>query len=118
MESNAASYPLSFSLEAPAEMARWRPFVHWLLVIPHLLVLSVLEMVAGVCAFIAWFAIVFTGRMPEGLGGIVAMFIRYQTRANSYALFLREPYPPFAFETTGPDPGDDPPVHVEVRPEL
>src|SRR5215204_6311063 len=107
MEPSAASYPLSFTLEAPAEMARWRPFVHWLLVIPHFLVLYVLEMVAGVCAFIAWFAILFTGKMPEGLAGLIAMFVRYQTRATTYALYLREPYPPFAFETTDPDPGDD-----------
>jgi hypothetical protein len=118
MQPSAVPYPLTFSLEAPAEIARWRPFVHWLLVIPQLFVLYVLEMVASVCAVIAWFAILFTGAMPAGLAGLLTMFVRYQTRVTTYALYLREPYPPFTFETSEPDPGDDPPVRVEARPEL
>jgi Domain of unknown function (DUF4389) len=118
MEPSAVSYPLTFTLEPPEEIARWRPFVAWLLVFPHMVVLYVLQMVANVCSLIAWFAIVFTGKMPEGLAGLIAMFIRYQTRAFTYLLFLREEYPPFSFETTNADPGDDPRVHVDAVPEL
>ena len=85
MEPSAVSYPLTFTLEPPPDtVARWRPFVRWLLVIPHLLVLYVLQIVASVCAFVAWFAILFTGKMPEGLAGLITMSIRYQMRALTY----------------------------------
>ena len=32
------SYPVRVDLRAPNQVANWRPLVHWLLVIPHLLV--------------------------------------------------------------------------------
>jgi hypothetical protein len=118
MQPSAASYPLTFAFEAPDEVARWRPLVSWLLVIPHLLVIYVVQLVAGVCALIAWFVIVFTGRMPEVLAGPITMSIRYQMRATTYWWFLREEYPPFTFATTNTDPGDDPRVRVELVPEL
>jgi len=118
MEPTAAPYPLSFRLEAPPEVDRWRPFVHWLLVIPHLIVLYLLQMVASLCAFVGWFAILFTGKLPEGLAGLITMTIRYQMRALTYWYFLREAYPPFTFDTTVADPGDDPQIHVDLVPEL
>ena len=103
-------YPLTVELDAPLEVARWRPFLHWLLAIPHVLVLQVLGGVAGVLVFIAWFAILFTGQFPPALFQFVAMTQRYQWRVSSYALGLREQYPPFEFEMVGPDPGTDPAV--------
>jgi len=62
-------YPLQFDLEAPDKVARWRPLVHWLLVIPHVVVLYVLTLVQRVVFIISFFAILFTGAMPEGLFG-------------------------------------------------
>ena len=118
MQPSTVSYPVTFAIDPPEQVARWRPLVSWLLVIPHLLVLYVLQIVANVCALIAWFAILFTGRMPEGLAGLISMMIRYQARATTSALFLREEYPPFTFETTGADPGDDPRVRVDITPAL
>jgi hypothetical protein len=81
-------------------------------------VLYVLGAVAGVCALIAWFVVLFTGRMPDGLANVIAMTLRYQARATTYALFLREEYPPFAFDTVAADPGDDPRVRLDVTPAL
>lgn len=118
MQPSAVTYPVTFAFDPPEAVARWRPLVAWLLAIPHLIVLYVLGAVAGVCSFIAWFAIVFTGRLPEGLAGLITMTLRYQTRTSTYLLFLREEYPPFTFDTTLADPGDDPRVRVDVRPAL
>ena len=56
---------------------------------------GVLGAVAGVCAFIAWFAILFTGRYPEGLRGLVTMYLRWRVRAVAYTALLRDEYPPF-----------------------
>jgi hypothetical protein len=56
---------------------------------------GVLGAVAAVCAFIAWFAILFTGRCPEGLWTLVAFYMRWRVRALAYTSLLRDEYPPF-----------------------
>lgn len=104
-------------LDSPVEVANWRPLVHWLLGIPHLLIANVLGDIGGAIALISWFAIVFTGRLPEGLANFQCLVIRYQARAYSYVLWLREPYPAFDFSMTPADPGGDP-VRVDIRPQL
>jgi Domain of unknown function (DUF4389) len=110
-------YPAELELDAPDEVANWRPLVHWLLAIPHLLIANVLSNLGSVIALISWFAIVFTGRLPEGLANLQCLVIRYQARTWSYVLWLREPYPPFDFSMTPADPGGDP-IRVELRPQL
>jgi hypothetical protein len=111
------AYPINLRLEAPAEVANWRPLVHWILVIPHALIASVLSNVGGVLAFVSWFIILFTGRLPEGIARFQCLVLRYETRAYSYAFWLREPYPEFEFEMSGDDPGTDP-VRVDITPQL
>ncbi len=102
-------YPYAtFSLDAPLELARWRPFVQWFLAIPQQVVAYFLSLVAQAITFIAFFFILFTKKYPESLFNVVAMTYRYQYRVYSYAAFMREPYPPFTFDTVPRDPGDDP----------
>lgn len=110
MDAPAASpaYPLRLDLEAPYEIARWRPFVHFILAIPQFIVLYALEALAGAITFIAFFAILFTKRYPEGMFKIVVMVYRYGWRVGSFMMYLREPYPPFEFDTELEDPGTDP----------
>ena len=45
-------------------------------------------------------------------------YLRYQVRTFTYVLFMREEYPPFSFDSTATDPGDDPRVRVDVVPQL
>jgi hypothetical protein len=104
----AAEYPLEVGLDASLQVARWRPIVQWLLAIPHLIVLYLLQIVGEIFWIISFFAILFTGRLPDWILGFQAMEFRYNWRVNSYVSFLREPYPPFAYEMTEADPGDDP----------
>jgi hypothetical protein len=110
-------YPAALELDAPAEVANWRPLVHWLLVIPHLIIAGVLSNVAGVLAFVSWFIILFTGRLPDGIAQFQCLVLRYEARVYSYSLWLREPYPPFEFEMTAADPGTDP-LRVDLVPQL
>jgi Domain of unknown function (DUF4389) len=114
----ADTYPATFSLDAPEQLANWRPLVHWLLAIPHLVIVYVLQTVAQVLAVVSWFAILFTGRLPAGLANFQAMYVRYSLRTATYVGFLRTEYPPLAFTTSSSDPGDDPRVRVDVVPEL
>jgi hypothetical protein len=80
-----------------------------------MLIANVLGNVGSVVAVISWFAILFTGALPPGLASFQCMVIRYNSRAVSYALWLRESYPPFEFQTVCADPGGDP-VRVEIVP--
>lgn len=54
-----------------------------------------LGLVATLAAVIAWFAIVFTGRHPEGLWTLAAFYLRWRVRAIAYMALLRDEYPPF-----------------------
>jgi hypothetical protein len=112
------AYPAQLSFNPPETVANWRPLVQWLLALPHYVILYVLQFVSEVISVISWFAILFTGKLPEGLAGVQVMYMRYMMRTYSYTLFLREEYPPFTFATTPADPGDDPRVRVDVQPAL
>jgi hypothetical protein len=56
---------------------------------------GVLGAAAMVAAIIAWFAILFTGRYPDGLWKLAAFYLRWRVRAVAYAALLRDEYPPF-----------------------
>ncbi|MET0928812.1 MAG: DUF4389 domain-containing protein [Aeromicrobium sp.] len=112
------SYPVGFAFSSPGTIARWRPLVHWLLAIPHFIVLYVLNIVAGVLVIIAWFAGVFAGKIPEGIQGLIVATFRYSARVQTYVFFLREEYPPFAFDTDFTDPGTDPRTRFDVVPAI
>ena len=59
---------------------------------------GVLGAVASVVAVIAWFAILFTGRFPDGLWNLAALYLRWRVRAIAYLTLLRDEYPPFGDE--------------------
>ncbi|MEZ5282625.1 MAG: DUF4389 domain-containing protein [Acidimicrobiales bacterium] len=102
------NYPATFELEAPLQIARWRPLVNWLMAIPHMIIAQALNYATQFVAVIAWFAILFTGKLPVGLGNFMAMSVRYGERAYTFAGYLYEDYPPFGFDMQGADPGGSP----------
>jgi len=84
-------------VDYPATLNRWLPLVKWLLAIPHLVVLIVLGILAYLFVFIAWFAILFTGRFPRGLFNFVVGYNRWNLRVSAYAVYLfTDHYPPFS----------------------
>ena len=46
-----------------------------------------------------FFAVLFTGRWPEGMRSFVLNVLRWYLRVSTYFLLLTDEYPPFAFET-------------------
>jgi len=118
MESTPETYPATLAYDPPDRIANWRPLVQWILAIPHLIIVSVLRYVAEAVAVISWFIIVFTGRLPAGLANFQAMYLRYEARTFTYAGFLQEEYPPFAFDMAPADVADYPRIRVDFRPEL
>ncbi len=76
--------------------------------IPLAIVLWVFGIIATIAVVIAWFAIVITGRYPQGLYDFVSGFNRFLARATAYAALLSDPYPPF-----GGSPEPSYPVRME-----
>lgn len=114
----AGSYPATLTFDAPEKIARWRIIGNIILAIPHFIILYVLTLVTEVLAFVAWIVGVVTGRIPEGIQGLIVLTLRYQTRVGLYAMFLKEEYPPFSFALDFTDPGDDPRVRVDFAPRI
>ncbi|HEX6030388.1 MAG TPA: DUF4389 domain-containing protein [Tepidiformaceae bacterium] len=56
---------------------------------------GVIGAVAGVCAIIAWFAILFANQHPRGLWDLAHFYMRWRARALPYMMLLRDEYPPF-----------------------
>jgi hypothetical protein len=83
--------------DAENELNRWLPLVKWILAIPHYIVLAFLYIAVFVVVIIAWFAILFTGRYPEGMFDFVVGVIRWSLRVTAYAfLLVTDRYPPFS----------------------
>ncbi len=66
-----------------------------------MLLVWVQGLIASVIALIGWFAILFTGRLSEGLFEPLRSALAYQTRANAYFYLLTEDWPPFTLEESG-----------------
>ena len=93
------AYPAELEIAYPAEgVNRWRPLVHWLLIIPYAIVAGVLSYLAGVVALIGVFVILFTKNLPEGMFKLILIPYRWQIRASAYALFMVTKYPPFEWD--------------------
>jgi hypothetical protein len=69
-----------------------------ILVIPHVIVLIFLFLAAAISVLIAFFAVLFTGRWPEGLRDYVLNVMRWGLRVQAYFLLLTDEYPPFALD--------------------
>lgn len=104
-------------LDAPLEIANWRAIGNPILAIPLMVYLYVLQIVVGIITVIAWFSILFTGEYPESMYDFVVGVMRFQWRASTYYLFMREPYPTFTLENQLVDPGGDPATISIARPQ-
>jgi hypothetical protein len=92
------SYPVTFEAEYVERRNRLTAFFRLILAIPVALWLYVYGIVAGFAILIAWFAIVFTARYPQGLYDFIAGYTRLLTRVTAYTALLCDPYPPFGGE--------------------
>ena len=104
------AYPVHFEVEHQERYSRLSTFFRVFLVIPHLIFVLLWGVVAEFLVFLAWFAILFTGRYPRGFFNFVTGFLSYSTRVWCYAYLLTDKFPPFS----GGSPGDGYPVQVSV----
>jgi hypothetical protein len=85
--------------DVKTDLNRWMPLFKWFLAIPHYIVLAFLGVGAVFAVMIAWFAILFTGKYPQGLFNYVVGVSRWALRVEAYAVLLvTDQYPPFSLE--------------------
>jgi hypothetical protein len=93
-----ADYPARLTLEYPTSLSRLLVLIKWLLIIPHTIALYFVGLAAAIVMIIAWFAILITGRYPEGLFRFYEGYLRWSERVNAYVLLLTDDYPPFSLD--------------------
>jgi hypothetical protein len=92
-------YPVTYEADYAGEgRNRLTTFLRYIVAIPWLIVAALYGFVASIAVFIAWFALVFTGRYPEGLYNFVAGYVRMYARLNAFLHLATDEYPPFSGE--------------------
>jgi hypothetical protein len=95
---DSIDYPITFGAKYPEKMSRLTTFFRLILVIPQCIVLYFVSIAACIVAFIAWWAILFTGKYPKGMFDFFSGYMRWATRVNSYTYLLTDKYPPFSMD--------------------
>ena len=79
------------------DLQRWRLTVaaRWLLVLPHLMVLTLWTYLAVLVGIVNWLITLARGSSSRGVHDWLARLIRYQAHVNAYLYFVADPYPSF-----------------------
>ena len=80
--------PVRLDAEYPERLSRLLLFVKWLLVIPLYVALVFYGIAAGLVTFFAFWAILLTGRFPEGMFDFVRGFLTFTYKTMAYFPFL------------------------------
>jgi hypothetical protein len=94
----AGSYPVDPEIDPPERQSRWKTGFRLFLAFPAFLLGGAFSNVMLVAAVGAWFAALFTGRVPEGVHRLLQWCLRYVVQLYGYVLLLTDRYP-----YTGPD---------------
>ena len=105
-----ADHPLRLIVTDDLKRSRLTVFFRLLLAIPHFIWLTLWTIAAFFVVIVAWFAALIKGRLPDGMHGFLASYLRYSTRLNAYLYLLANPYPPFNGSTDVAYPVD---LHVD-----
>jgi len=95
------SYPVTLTVEYPERLSRGslllKVLFGWLYVgIPHGIMLGLYGIAVSIVTFIAFWAILFTGKFPKGMFDFVVGELRWTLRVSAYLGLLRDEYPPFS----------------------
>ncbi len=103
--------PIRFEADYAEPRNRLTVFFRLIVAIPWYIWLSLYGVVAFLAAIVAWFALLFTKRYPQGLYDFVAGYVKLSAQISGFVMLVTDEWPPFM-----PD-RDDYPVRVEVAPQ-
>jgi len=89
------NHPIQLIVEDDLQRNRVTVFFRLLLAIPHVIWLALWGIAALFAWIAAWFAALFTKRVPDGLHAFLAQYLRYQVHVYSYLTLVADPYPGF-----------------------
>jgi hypothetical protein len=95
-ETPAGLHPVRMSFGAELERSRLTVFFRFFLTIPHFVWVLLWGSLTGLFVVINWFAVLFTGRSPDGFHELLTRYIRYITHVNAYLFLAADEYPGFA----------------------
>jgi hypothetical protein len=101
--------PVRVTVGDDVRRSRLTVFFRLLLALPHIVWLILWGIAAFFAAIAAWFAALFTGRVPAGLHRFLASYLRYDLHVTSFISLMANPFPGFT-GTEGSYPVD---VHVD-----
>lgn len=95
----APEFPIRVGVpEALDKYSRAKAFFRYLIGIPVMILAFVQALILMVVTVIAWFAILFTGKHPDGLFNPGRSAAAYLTRTSAYFMLMTEDWPPFSLE--------------------
>ena len=89
-------YPVRLEVDYPEKLSRLTTAFRIILVVPQLFVLYFLGIAQRVIVFLAWWAILFTGKYPKSFFDFTVWVWQWSTRVNGYTYLLTDKYPPFS----------------------
>jgi hypothetical protein len=99
-------YPLLLAIPPAERQSRLRLFIRLIAIFPNQIALYFVTLAAFFTTFIAWWAILFTGRYPRGLFKFSVGAMRWQQRLFAYLFLLRDEFPPYSIGA-GARPGNE-----------
>jgi hypothetical protein len=88
-------YPVTLEVDYVEKRSRLTTFFRILMIIPLEIVAIFYVIGLFVVVFLAWFALLFTGRWPLGMYNFTVGVLRFIARFNAYFLLAVDRYPPF-----------------------
>ena len=93
------SYPIRLRIDPKLDgRNRLTTFFRIFMIIPHAIVLYLLNIAVQVVMLIAWIVALFSGSVPAGLHTFMGGYTRWSSRVGAYALLMTDEYPPFSLE--------------------
>ena len=91
----ATQHPIRLVVNDDLQRNRLTVFFRLILAIPHIVWMYLWGVITLLAVIVAWFAALFTGRVPDGLHRFTASFLRYATHVRAYMFLVADPWPAF-----------------------
>ena len=77
-----------------------RTLFGWIyIMIPHGFLLFFVGIWSAILAFVTFWAVLFTGKLPEGIYNFTLGAVRWGNRLTAWSFSLTDQYPPFSLST-------------------